>query len=165
MAEQCRKRGAVRPRSCVLRADWDRLIVELAHRQAGRVSREQLLAAGVSRDGIKARLRTGRLLRVHPGVYALDDRRDARARHWAALLALGGDGAISHSRPRPSTGPSGTRRSSSTSPPPAASRAATGSGSTPGSSNRPRSPRSTASRSPRLPRPSSTWRRCSERRR
>jgi predicted transcriptional regulator of viral defense system/very-short-patch-repair endonuclease len=96
VAQECRKGGVGRPRSCVLRADWDRLIAELARRQAGRVSREQLLAAGVSRDGIKARLRSGRLIRLHPGVFALGHRSDARARHWAALLAVGDDGAISH---------------------------------------------------------------------
>lgn len=90
------KRGVERPQLCVLRADWDRLIVELARLQAGRISRRQLLAAGVSRDGIKARLRSGRLIRLHSGVYALGHRHDARARHWAALLLIGRDGAISH---------------------------------------------------------------------
>ncbi len=96
MARERTNGGAGRPRSCVLRGDWDRLIAELARRQAGRVSREQLLAAGVSRDGIKARLRSGRLIRLHRGVYALGHRHDARARHWAALLLVGDDGAISH---------------------------------------------------------------------
>ena len=60
------------------------------------MSRAQLLAAGISRDGIKARLRTGRLIRLDSGVYALGHRGDARARHWAALLTVGADGAISH---------------------------------------------------------------------
>lgn len=95
MAQERRKGGVERPRSCVLRAGWDRLIVELARRQAGRVSRRQLLAAGVSPDGIKSRLRRGRLIRLHPGVYALGHRDDARARHWAAVLLIGDDAAIS----------------------------------------------------------------------
>lgn len=96
VSEERMKKGVERPRSCILRADWDRLIADLAGRQAGRVSRRQLLAAGVSHDGIKARVRSGRLISLHHGVYALGHRSDARARHWGALLAVGDDGAISH---------------------------------------------------------------------
>lgn len=96
VSEERMKKGVERPRSCILRADRDRLIADLAGRQAGRVSRRQLLAAGVSHDGIKARLRSGRLISLHHGVYALGHRSNARARHWGALLAVGDDGAISH---------------------------------------------------------------------
>jgi predicted transcriptional regulator of viral defense system/very-short-patch-repair endonuclease len=82
-------------RSCILRADWDRAIVEVASRRAGRISREQLNALGISDDAIAVRVRAGRLIRLYPGVYALDRRDDARARHWAAWLAIGPDSAIS----------------------------------------------------------------------
>lgn len=96
VVEERKKGVAERPKSCILRADFDRVIAEIASRQAGRVSRGQLLAAGITVAAIKARLRAGRLIRLHRGVYAIDHRSDARARHWAALLAIGGDGAVSH---------------------------------------------------------------------
>ena len=96
MAGERKKRVVGRPEPCILRADFDRAIGTIAHRQAGRVSREQLLAAGVTVAAIRARVRAGRLIRLHDGVYAIDRRDDARARHWAAVLAVGEDGVVSH---------------------------------------------------------------------
>ena len=48
----------------------DRL-AELAHRQHGRVSREQLFVAGIDRNRITRWIADGRLRRVHHGVYAV----------------------------------------------------------------------------------------------
>ncbi|HEY8501277.1 MAG TPA: type IV toxin-antitoxin system AbiEi family antitoxin domain-containing protein [Solirubrobacterales bacterium] len=49
----------------------DRSLAELARRQYGVVGRRQLLRAGWSEKEIDGRLRTGRLHRVHAGVYAV----------------------------------------------------------------------------------------------
>src|SRR4051812_6814288 len=48
----------------------DRLLAELARRQHGVVGREQLLRIGWSKDEVNWRLRSGRLHRLHRGVYA-----------------------------------------------------------------------------------------------
>lgn len=75
----------------------DRLIGAIAARQEGHASRLQLLAAGLSRKVIDHRVARGRLYVVHPGVYAVGCRtRGEAARGWAALLAAGEDGLISH---------------------------------------------------------------------
>ena len=49
----------------------DARIRAIAERQRGRVSRAQLLASGLKHDAIVRRLRNGRLVRVHHGVYGL----------------------------------------------------------------------------------------------
>jgi predicted transcriptional regulator of viral defense system/very-short-patch-repair endonuclease len=93
------ERKKIRPRggkSCILRADWDRAIATIAEGQAGRVSRRQLVDLGISDEAIAVRVSSGRLIRLRNGVFALGHRRDDRARHWAAVLAVGDDGAISH---------------------------------------------------------------------
>ena len=46
-------------------------VAELASRQHAVVSRRQLLALGLSKDGIAHRVRTGRLHPLHPGVYVV----------------------------------------------------------------------------------------------
>lgn len=65
--------------------------------QRGRVSREQLLAAGVSNAAIGRRLGSGRLEPVHPGVYATPYTADIPlAAETAALLACGEATVLSH---------------------------------------------------------------------
>lgn len=96
MAQERKKTRLRAERSCILRADWDRAIAEVASRRGGRISREELNALGISDDAIAVRVRAGRLTRIHPGVYATDRRSDARARHWAAVLFVGDDSAVSH---------------------------------------------------------------------
>lgn len=96
MPEERRKTRLRAEKSCILRADWDRAIAEVAAKRAGRISREELNALGISDDAIAVRVRAGRLVRLCPGVYATDRRSDPRARHWAAVLSVGDDSAISH---------------------------------------------------------------------
>lgn len=75
----------------------DRLIANLAATQRGHVTRLQLLALGLTEDAIKYRLRTGRLHRVFPGVYAVGHRRTAPMDlAMAAALACGEGAVLSH---------------------------------------------------------------------
>ena len=69
----------------------------MADRQHGHVTREQLLALGLSARAIAARVRAGKLIRVHAGVYAVGaPRRTALAKAAAAVLACGRQAALSH---------------------------------------------------------------------
>ncbi|MEA2425121.1 MAG: hypothetical protein QOH13_1531 [Thermoleophilaceae bacterium] len=78
-------------------ASADAHIADLAARQHGVVSRRQLLALGLSRDAITRRIATGRLHRVHRGVYAVGHPRLPRDGHWmAAVLACGAGAVLSH---------------------------------------------------------------------
>ncbi len=72
-------------------------IVGLATRQHGVVSRIQLTGLGLTPGAIDSRLRRGRLLAIHAGVYAvghLDLRRQGW--WWAAVLAAGVGTVLSH---------------------------------------------------------------------
>lgn len=72
-------------------------IRSLAGRQAGNISRAQLLGIGLSEGAVDARLRTGALTRRFPGVYALPSaRQDAQSLIAAAVLAAGPGAAASH---------------------------------------------------------------------
>jgi very-short-patch-repair endonuclease len=74
-----------------------RRIVALAERQHGVVTRTQLLAAGLSDDGITRRVRDGRLHRVHQGVYAVGrPTLTTKGRFLAAVVSCGPDAALSH---------------------------------------------------------------------
>ena len=69
----------------------------VAGRQAGNISRTQLLEAGLSEGAIDARLRTGALVRRYPRVYALPPvRQDPQALIAAAVLAGGPHAVASH---------------------------------------------------------------------
>src|SRR4051812_13970259 len=77
----------------------DPAVSAIARRQEGMVSTAQLLAAGLGPGAIKWRVRRGRLVPQHRGVYAVGHAaRTRRARLWAAVLACGGPeaAAISH---------------------------------------------------------------------
>jgi hypothetical protein len=70
---------------------------ELAGRQSGNVSRQQLLALGLGVEAIKARLRTGSFVAHYWGVYALAPaRQDPQALIAAAVLAGGPHAVASH---------------------------------------------------------------------
>jgi very-short-patch-repair endonuclease len=67
---------------------------DLAERQHGVVTRWQLLQGGLGADAIDWRLRTGRLHRIHRGVYALGRRGLSRRGEWLAAVWACGDGAV-----------------------------------------------------------------------
>ena len=69
----------------------------LARDQAGVVTRQQALGAGMSDGAIVARIRYGRWRRVHAGVYATFTGPMTRDAHlWAAVLAAGPGAQLSH---------------------------------------------------------------------
>jgi very-short-patch-repair endonuclease len=69
----------------------------LAARQWGVVARGELLDAGLSRKIVANRVRSGHLLRLHPGVYAVGHARLRREGRWlAAVLAVGPGAVLSH---------------------------------------------------------------------
>src|SRR3954462_3322788 len=69
----------------------------LVRAQHGVIARRQLLAAGVSEKAIEHRLRTGRLRRVHRGVYAVGRPELTQHGRWmSAVLACGSGAALSH---------------------------------------------------------------------
>jgi very-short-patch-repair endonuclease len=76
--------------------DWP--ISSLAARQHGVVSRRQLLLRGWSKEEIDWRLRSGRLHRLHDGIYSLTPRQLlSRQGSWmGAVLAAGPDALLSH---------------------------------------------------------------------
>jgi very-short-patch-repair endonuclease len=78
-------------------AQIDTLIARLAERQHGVVEHNQLLGLGLSQSGIDRRLASGRLHRLHRGVYAVGHRKvTAPGRRMAAVLACGPGAVISH---------------------------------------------------------------------
>jgi very-short-patch-repair endonuclease len=77
--------------------DDDRVLAELAGRQHGVISRQQLVAAGVGKTAISQRMQAGRLHRLHAGVYAVGHRvLSPQARLMAAVLASGPEALLSH---------------------------------------------------------------------
>jgi predicted transcriptional regulator of viral defense system len=75
----------------------DRLLASLAEKQHGVVERRQLVAIGLGRGAIDARLRRGVLHQIHRGVYAVGHRLvGIDGRRVAAVLAAGHDAVLSH---------------------------------------------------------------------
>jgi Transcriptional regulator, AbiEi antitoxin len=72
----------------------EKLLGRIARRQHGLVIREQLLAAGVSKEEIRRRIKKGTLIVVHRGVYRVGHVAPSiEARYLAAVLACG-EGAV-----------------------------------------------------------------------
>jgi len=70
---------------------------EIAHWQAGAISRQQLLDAGLSTKLIERRLLRGRWQQLYRGVYAVFSGPPPRqAWLWAAVLRAGPDAVLSH---------------------------------------------------------------------
>jgi very-short-patch-repair endonuclease len=75
----------------------DARVAELAEAQYGAVTRQQLRDLGVGDTGIRERVRTRRLHRLHRGVYAVGHSVLPAKGHWmAAVLACGEGAALSH---------------------------------------------------------------------
>ena len=75
----------------------DARLAALARRQHGVVSLAQLVGLGLGLKGIAERVRTGRLHRIHRGVYALSPARLRTEGYWlAAVLACGPGAVLSH---------------------------------------------------------------------
>jgi very-short-patch-repair endonuclease len=72
-------------------------IARLAANQHGVVALWQLLALGFSRQAVSYRAHTGRLHRIHQGVYAVGHARLSNEGRWmAAVLACGPETVLSH---------------------------------------------------------------------
>jgi predicted transcriptional regulator of viral defense system len=75
----------------------DRQIAQLAQRQHGVVTLSQLEKLGLGDSGTRNRIATGRLHRVHQGVYAVGHPLLTREGRWmAAVLACGPEAVLSH---------------------------------------------------------------------
>jgi very-short-patch-repair endonuclease len=75
----------------------DAAVAEIAMRQHGVVARRQLLDLGLGKRAIEHRLSSGRLHRLHNGVYAVGHRRVSREGWWmAAVLTSGAEAVLSH---------------------------------------------------------------------
>jgi very-short-patch-repair endonuclease len=75
----------------------DSVIAAIARRQYGVVARRQLAAVGVGNAGIAARIGSGRLHRLHRGVYAVGHLSLRPEAYWiAAVLAAGPGAVLSH---------------------------------------------------------------------
>ena len=75
----------------------DVVIARLAKRQHGVISLPQLQLFGLSPSAVRERVATGRLTRLHRGVYAVGHGRLTKHGHWmAAVLAYRPTAALSH---------------------------------------------------------------------
>jgi len=75
----------------------DARLDEIALRQHGVVTLRQLEAVGLSRDAVAKRSKSGRLHRIHQGVYAVGHRGlSLHGRFMAAVLACGEGAVLSH---------------------------------------------------------------------
>ena len=75
----------------------DRALADLAGRQHGVVSGRQLRSLGLTRDAVRRRVESGRLIRLHRGVFAVGHAAlTADARRLAAVMACGPESMLSH---------------------------------------------------------------------
>jgi very-short-patch-repair endonuclease len=72
----------------------DQAIAQIAARQHGVISVRQLHSAGADPSAIKRHVATGRLHRVHRGVYAVGHPRLSDKGRWMAAVLACGDGAV-----------------------------------------------------------------------
>ena len=97
VGENSKKVRARAEKSCNLRVGRDAAIAEIASRQCGRITRRQLVDAGISDDAIAHRVATGQLTRLRRGLFTVAAHEGGkRARLRAALLSVGDDATISH---------------------------------------------------------------------
>jgi len=72
----------------------DRVIAEIAQRQHNVIALRQLCALGISTSAVRSRVASGRLHRVHTGVYAVGHAKLTAKGRWLAAVLAGGDGAV-----------------------------------------------------------------------
>jgi very-short-patch-repair endonuclease len=75
-------------------ATVERVLARIAGREHGLVTRPELLAAGVTDEEIKQRLRKGALLREYPGVYRVGHRAPSLEARYVAAVRACGEGAL-----------------------------------------------------------------------
>lgn len=73
----------------------DLVIAGIARRQHGMVAMRQIEAAGIGRNAVALRARTGRLHRVHHGVYAVGHMALSNEAGWMAAVLACGRGGLS----------------------------------------------------------------------
>jgi hypothetical protein len=69
-------------------------LAEIAAGQHGVVARSQVVGLGVAGNTVDRWLRSGRLHRLHPGVYAVGHTAITRRGRWMAAVLASGDGAV-----------------------------------------------------------------------
>jgi hypothetical protein len=75
----------------------DSRVAKIAARQHGAITAKQLATTGLGRSAISERVRSGRLHRIHQGVYAVGHRGlSLHGRFMAAVLACGPGAVLSH---------------------------------------------------------------------
>ena len=75
----------------------DVALARVAAKQHGVVALAQLHAVGIDKSGVSRRVASGRLHRLHRGVYAVGHRPVSRRGFWMAAVLAGGNGAaLSH---------------------------------------------------------------------
>lgn len=72
----------------------EQVLADLATRQHGVITRQQLFELGLTRKAVDSRLQSGRLHTLHQGVYALGHERLSRNGRWLAAVLAHGDGAL-----------------------------------------------------------------------
>jgi very-short-patch-repair endonuclease len=72
----------------------DRAVADLAKRQHGVVARSQVVGLGVAGNTVDRWVRSGRLHRLVPGVYAVGHTAITRRGRWMAAVLASGDGAV-----------------------------------------------------------------------
>jgi hypothetical protein len=76
------------------RVGRERALAEVAARQHGVIALGQLRAIGFSPNAVRKRAASGRLLRLHRGVYAVNGARLGSHAHWTAAVLVCGPGAV-----------------------------------------------------------------------
>ena len=72
----------------------ERALAQLAHAAHGNVARVELLAAGITREQIRSRLKKGSLLVEFPGVYRVGHRAPSLESHYMAAVKACGPGSL-----------------------------------------------------------------------
>jgi hypothetical protein len=72
----------------------DALVAAIATEQYGVIARRQLVALGIGRGAIEARVARGQLHPVFRAVYAVGHRRVERRGRWLAAVLASGEGSL-----------------------------------------------------------------------